>query len=488
MFGKKLYINQVNLQIEYMFRISNMGCRTLCQISLVLFFCSLTCFSQKLQVSDNDRYLVTENNEPFFYMADTAWELFHRTTREQVDMYLSKRKEQGFNVVQAVALAELDGLNEPNRYGEVPLVDNNPSKPNPEYFDHVDYVIEKADSLGIYIALLPTWGDKVFKESWGVGPEVFTVQNAMAFGKWIGNRYKDKNNIIWVIGGDRNPRAGTDDVAIWNSMAEGVAEAAGGYENTLMTYHPQPNAEGGSSRWFHDEPWLDFNMHQTGHCANQPTYQLIAADYDLTPPKPVIDGEPLYEDHPNCFNAKELGYSVASDIRRIMYWNVFAGAFGQTYGSHDVWQMYTNDKEGINGPLRPWPEALDLPIANQAKHLKNLFLSRPFLNRIPDQKLVVDKQKDDEHFVIATRDADGSYAMIYFPTGKESSISLSNLSGESFTVWWYDPRTGNSFQGEPLRKANEVTVKPPTSGKGNDWVLVLDTADSEIAPPGKTKS
>ena len=146
---------------------------------------------------------------------------------------------------------------------------------------------------------------------------------------------------------------------------------------------------------------------QTGHCANQPTYQLIAADYGLTPHKPVIDGEPLYEDHPNCFNAKELGYSVASDIRRIMYWNIFAGAFGQTYGCHDVWQMYTNDKEGINGPLRPWPEALDLPMANQVKHLKNLFLSRPFLDRIPDQKMVIGEQIDDHNYVIATKGQSG---------------------------------------------------------------------------------
>lgn len=448
---------------------------------------SMTCFAQKLKVSENGRFLVTENNEPFFWMADTAWELFHRCSREEVDKYLTKRKSQGFNVIQAVALAELDGLNGPNRYSETPLFDNDPTKPNPAYFEQVDYVIDKADSLGMYIAFLPTWGDKVFKNSWGVGPEVFNTKNARPFGEWIGNRYKDKRNIIWVIGGDRNPRKGTTDVAIWNEMAEGVASAAGGYENTLMTFHPQPDEKGGSSRWFHEESWLDFNMHQTGHCANQPTYQLIRNDYSLKPVKPVLDGEPLYEDHPNCFNAKELGYSVADDIRRIMYWNVFEGAFGQTYGCHDVWQMYTPEKEGINGPLRPWQKALDLPMANQVEHLKNLFLSRPFLSRIPDQTMMVDTQKDDEHYVIATRDAEGSYAMVYFPTGQERKLSLSNLKGSTLTVWWYDPRTGNSYPSEPIEKIGEVSVQPPTSGKGNDWVLVLDAEDSQASPPGKSR-
>ena len=191
---------------------------------------------------------------------------------------------QGFlYVIQAVILAELDGLNDPNRYGETPLINDNPSKPNPSYFEHVDYVINKAKSFGMYIALLPTWGDKVFKNSWGTGPEVFSKENSRTFGEWIGNRYKDKENIIWVIGGDRNPRDGTDDIAIWNEMAKGIVEAAGGYENTLMTFHPQPGEAGGSSRWFHEQPWLDFNMHQTEHCANQPTYRLIKNDYYLPP-------------------------------------------------------------------------------------------------------------------------------------------------------------------------------------------------------------
>ncbi len=454
---------------------------------LFIFGFSLSCHAQKLKVSENGRFLVTENNEPFFWMADTAWELFHRCSREEVDMYLAKRKSQGFNVIQAVTLAELDGLNDPNRYGETPLIDNDPTTPNPTYFEHVDYVIDKADSLGMYIALLPTWGDKLYRNSWGTGPEVFHMENSRLFGKWIGNRYKDKENIIWVIGGDRNPRDESDDVAIWNEMAEGIAEAAGGYKNTLMTYHPQPSKDGGSSQWFHKEAWLDFNMHQTGHCANQPTYRLIKKDYELKTVKPVLDGEPLYEDHPNCFNAKELGYSLAEDIRRIMYWNVFAGAFGQTYGCHDVWQMYTLDKDGINGPLRLWQQALDLPMANQVKHLKNLFLSRPFLTRIPDDAMVLDEQQDDENYVIATRDLEGSYAMFYFPTGQERKLSVADLKGTAFRVWWYDPRTGNSFKGEPLRKLKSISVQPPTSGKGNDWVLVLDSEERQALPPGKIK-
>lgn len=448
-----------------------------------LVFLTYSVNGQKLKVSDNHRYLVTEDGKPFFWMADTAWELFHRCDREESKMYLEKRAKQGFNVIQAVALAEIDGLHTPNPYGETPLLNDNPETPNAKYFDHVDYIIEQADSLGIYIALLPTWGDKLSKKGWGIGPEIFNEKNARVFGNWIGERYKDFDNIIWIIGGDRNPREGSDDVEVWNQMAEGIAEVAGGYENTLMSYHPQPKEDGGSSTWFHNEKWLDFNMHQTGHCANQGTYKHIAHDYALNPTKPVLDGEPLYEDHPNCFNAKELGHSIPEDIRRIMYWNVFAGAFGQTYGCHDVWQMYKLDKEGINQPLRPWPVALDLPMANQVRHLKALMLSRPFLTRIPDQTMVLDNQEEDNSFVIATRDSEGAYAMIYFPTGKSVDIDLSKISGSRLKSWWFDPRTGNAYEALEIKKSNSVSITPPTFGKGHDWVLVVDDISKGFETP-----
>ena len=449
---------------------------------LVTFlFLSLTslCFGQKLQVSQNGRFLVTETGKPFFWMADTAWELLHRCDREEIDMYLEKRASQGFNVIQTVVLAELDGLNTPNPYGHIPLNENDPSKPNESYFEHVDYAIDKASKLGLYIALLPTWGDKLNTKSWGIGPEIFNPENARNFGAWIGSRYADRENLIWVIGGDRNPRENSTDKEVWNVMAEGIASGAGGYDDTLMTFHPQPKENGGSSTWFHKEPWLDFNMHQTGHCADHGTYKHIRHDYDLSPAKPVLDGEPLYEDHPNCFNAKELGFSAAEDIRRIMYWNVFAGAFGQTYGCHDVWQMYEPDREPVNQPLRPWKIALDMPMANQVKHLKSLMLSRPVLTRIPDQTLIMNSQSDDENYVIATRDSKGTYAMIYFPTGKTTRLDLSMLKGDQFDSSWYDPRTGVSFPGPSMRKMTPVDIKPPSSGKGQDWVLVIDAQMSK---------
>src|SRR5688500_1317105 len=155
----------------------------------------------RLKVSDNKRFLVKDDGTPFFYLADTAWELFHRLNREEAERYLKNRADKQFTVIQAVVLAELDGLNDPNPYGHKPLAGNDPTKPNEDYFKHVDSIVNKAEKLGLFVGMLPTWGDK-WNKKWGAGPEIFTTNNARSFGAFLGKRYKDKP-IIWIVGGDR---------------------------------------------------------------------------------------------------------------------------------------------------------------------------------------------------------------------------------------------------------------------------------------------
>ncbi len=445
---------------------------------LVLGFASAQEIEGPIAVHPGNKYLMTSEGEPFFWMADTAWELFHRLDTEEAAFYLDKRKSQGFNVIQAVVLSELDGINEPNANGDKPFLSLEKWEYNEAYFRHVDKVIQMAFEKGIHIALLPTWGDKLFKDSWGTGPEIFTPETAYSYGKWIGNRYKDQPNLIWVLGGDRNPRENSADVKVWNEMARGIVETQNPSNRQLITFHAQPTSPGGSSNWFHKEEWLSINMHQTGHCPDQSTYEKITYDLNLSPQKPTIDGEPMYEEHPKCFNAKEFGYSEATDIRRIMYWNVFAGAAGQTYGCHAVWQMYDLDKTPVNAPLKPWKLSLDLEVANQVKHLKNLMLSKEYFSRIPDQNLVADVQKDDEFYVAGTRDEAGNYVLFYFPSGKKTKVNLSKMNGEKITGKWFDPRTGVSFPlKETLQKTSSLMVTPPSEGRGNDWVLILEAVN-----------
>jgi hypothetical protein len=432
--------------------------------------------SAQFTISSNHRYLL-KDGKPFYWLGDTAWELFHKLTKEEADQYLKRRTEQGFTVIQAVALAELDGLHTPNAYGDVPLINDDPTRPSEAYFKQVDYVIDKANEYHLNIALLPTWGDKVYKNSWGAGPVIFDTANAKVYGRWIGNRYKNKTNIIWILGGDRNPRNASD-VAIWNAMGEGIMEATDG--KAIISFHPQP-CDSGSATWFHQQKWLSFNMFQNGHCRDLAVYDNIQRAYNLLPVKPVIDAESLYEDHPVCFNVKDLGTSSAYDVRKYAYLDVFAGAFGNTYGCHDIWQFYSSKHEGVNGPHFFWQDAMNLRGANQMKFVRRLMESHPILERVPDQSLIVENNLAPSERIQATRGAD--YAFIYSSEGKPFTVLPGKIKGNILNAYWYNPRDGRTIDLEKINNTERKKFTPPSSGYGQDWVLVLDDASKNYPKP-----
>jgi hypothetical protein len=433
-----------------------------------------------LKVSENRRFLVHADGTPFFYLGDTAWELFHRLTREEAEKYLENRRQKGFTVIQAVALAELDGLNDPNPYGHRPLLGNDPARPDVregpanDYWDHVDFIVDRAREKGIYIGMLPTWGDKVTK-AWGVGPVVFTPENAAVYGRFIGARYKDRPNILWILGGDRPPDKSLD---LWREMAKAIREVDKGRH--LMTYHPSGGSS--TSKWFHNDEWLDFNLLQSGHNYNVPNYNMITADYNRTPVKPCIDGEPRYEDHPAGFKTQN-GYMNDYDSRQAAYWALFAGAHGHTYGCHDIWQMFAPGRKPISWARTNWYDALDLPGAWDMWHVRTLMESRPVIKRVPDPSLIDGDAGSGADHVRATRGED--YAFVYIPTGKPVTVQMGKVSGTKVKAWWFDPRRGVSFPAGDWANEGTQVCTPPSNGRGNDWVLVMDDVSKKYPPPGK---
>jgi hypothetical protein len=447
-----------------------------------------------LRVSENQRFLVDPNGKPFFYLADTAWELFHRLTREEAVRYLDLRASQHYTAIQAVALAELNGLTDPNPYGDLPLIDSDPAKPavtpgnSPnnaaayDYWDHVDYIVDQANRRGIYIALLPTWGS--WATTFGARDhKALNSANAQAYGEFLGKRYGRKG-IIWLLGGDRPPE-GVE--ATWRALAKGIAIGVSGkedYSAVLMSYHPRGGQT--SSTAFHNDDWLDFNMHQTGHGLAQTVkpWARIQRDYQRTPTKPVLDGEPLYEDHPLAFRAREHGYSFDAHIRQRAYWSVFAGSFGHTYGNHSVWQMYAPGRKPVNGPLFYWNEAIHRPGAAQMQHLRALIESRPVLDRVPDDSLIP-QPLDDADRITATRGKD--YLFVYSGQGRKFTVNLGQIGGTQLKAWWFNPRTGTATAIEgAIDNSGTREFTPPSEGFGSDWVLVLDDAAKGYPAPVRT--
>ncbi len=429
---------------------------------------------EKLTVSENGRFLIFEDGTPFFYLGDTAWELFHRLTIEEAELYLENRRSKGFTVIQAVILAEQDGLNFPNANGDLPLFNNNPLEPNEAYFQHVDKIIDIAKEKGMFIGLLPTWGDKVELRSFGIGPIVFNQKNAYEYGKYVGKRYTDQKNIIWIIGGDRNCSI---NYQIFNAMAQGIKDND---PNHLMTFHPTQT----SSECFHHAKWLDFNTCQSGHGEKFiPNYDIITHDYMLIPIKPCMDSEPIYEEHPIKWDPQN-GYSNDIDVRRAAYWALFSGAHGHTYGAHSIWQFYTEKRNPVNYPLKPWDESLDLPGAFDMLHLRRLMESRPMISRIPDQSIIKSETGSSKNRIIATR-GDG-YAFIYIPEQKLITIDLGQNSPDKLTSWWFNPRNGEAIlikENQYFKNGTQRTFFTPVGGI--DWVLVIDDSTKEYKAPGE---
>lgn len=435
----------------------------------------------QLKVSENQRYLMDEDENPFFWLGDTGWLLFSKLNRAEAEEYLDNRVEKGFNVIQVMVVHHLAVS---NVYGDSALVKGDISIPALtegnifedttayDFWDHADYIIDLAEKKGLYMALVPVWGTNV-KEG-GI-----SRQQADIYSSWLAKRYAEKSNIIWLNGGDTK---GCDSTATWNIMGQNYHKLA---PNHLTTFHPFGRMQ--SSLWFHNAQWLDFNMFQSGHrrydqddtekAYGQDNYKYVTDDLATSPLKPTIDGEPSYEGIPQGLHDPTEPFWNDNDLRRYAYWSVFAGGFGFTYGNSAVMQMSRPiDETPAYGVREYWTEAIDMPGARQMVHLKKLLLSKSYFERIPDQSLIAAGQGEKYDYQVATRGK--NYALIYTHNGREMQISMGKIAGDKVAASWFNPRNGKQTVIGKFENNGTHTFNPPGEMEdGNDWVLILDSVE-----------
>ncbi len=454
-----------------------------------------------LQVARDGHHLEKKDGTPFFWMGDTAWGLFSNLDSLEVITYFDHRKKQKFNVIQCSVIH--GGADRTNVYGETPFVDRDVTKPNEAFWQNVDHVVQQSLKKELYLAILPAWARTYIEPGKGNAEDKIFSANpsgSYTYGKFLGNRYKEYSNIVWVLGGDTQ---GTRDT-IYDQMAKGIRDGAANEKinGALMTFHPKggtyrPPATS-SGEFYHEKDWLDFNMIQSGHRIGNRNFERIYEDYSRSPTKPTIDAEPCYEHHPAMHDYKH-GEFFAHHLRRRGYWSVLAGGFGFTYGGSGIYQMSTKTRKGKDSHFKNyWHDALDYVGANDMKHLRALFESRPFVNpaRIPDQSLVIsppDPIDIDKH-IQAARAEDFSYIIAYFTSGASGKLRLKNAGQRTYKAWWYNPRDGKTYDGFgnesnlPFDEVNSDNVgifdPPGSTHPDNDWALVLDDVASGYKKPG----
>lgn len=422
-----------------------------------------------LRVSDDGRYIVKRDGTPFFWLADTAWSLFNATTLTDVDTYLEDRAGKEFTVTQAVLYN--DEVYATNASNQPVFLNDNPATPNPAYFQQVDYTVQKALSLGMFVEILPTWGDAVAATD---SRRVFNTDNAYAYGLWLGSHYASQPNIIWSLGGDW-PVNTPDVQATWRALAMGLQAGDGG--SHLITFHPTGGQS--SSQYFSaSDTWLTFNEVQSGHTRDSANYNLVTTAYNSSPTKPVLDAEANYEDIPNSLNPANPPLTDY-DVRKKTYWSLFAGAFGAAYGNYEVYQFYS----GNNPNLLQWEDALNTPGASEMRYARRLMESRPYVGRVPDQSLIIGSSLNGTDHIQATRGGDNSYAFIYTASGQYFTVDMTKISGSTVNAAWFNPRDGTEQWAGQYSNTGTQSFAPPSSGDGNDWVLVLDDASKSYAEP-----
>ena len=421
-----------------------------------------------LRVSENKRHLVDiRNNKPFLFLSQTLWAMARRMTREQIIETLDVCAAQGFTAIQLIAHGHYMGE---NVYGDLPFDDENFECPtitsgaHPDdtaaydWWDHLEFILEEAIKRDLVICLLPTW-----REQWNQKKNL-TGKNAFAYGNFIGKRYRHLNkSIIWVMGGDAAPDSNTK-VDIHRELAKGISFGINkkeNYDNLMMTYHTHGPT---ITNTFLDEkePYMDFNTIQSGHSLEN-LEGMLEESY-ATQHKPTLDFEPHYDKN---------GLLI-DETRTTIYWGVFSGGFGASYGNWNTWHCGGRNDIAVF----KIPDSFLQSFGSQIKHLGTLLNSHPMELRIPNQKVLVNNSTSGMERILANSASDSSYIFVYSPKGAPFTVDLSFIKGKKIHYRWFNPRNGAiTDEGSFKRKATVKAFSPPSRGErfsGHDWVLIMD--------------
>jgi hypothetical protein len=418
----------------------------------------------QISLSANKRFLVDQNGCPFLMQGDSAWSLIVGLTDAEAEQYLRNRRQKGFNTIM-VELVEHKFCRRPplNEAGDAPFTSPGDfSTPNEAYFAHADSIIRKAAENGIQVLLAPLYlGYKGTDEGWMEEVLKLAPAKCLAYGRYLGKRYKDFDNIIWLMGGDRNPEAALEKVDL---VALGIREF-----DKRHLFSADPDPEYSAVDRYSGGGWLDFNTTYTYDIV----HQKLLADYNRTPALPFILIESSYEGEHNTSEVQ---------VRRQAYWAVLCGGFGHVMGNNPIWHF--------NGPgLYPakitWQPAMDLPGSVGMMYWGRLFRSRAWFDLVPDQRHEVVTGGLGEFngldYLAAARTSDGSTVIAYMPTSRTITVDMSKVSGVQANGWWFDPRTGRATAAGSFPTRGFCVFDPPGHG---DWVLVLDDSAKHFPAPG----
>ena len=402
-------------------------------------------------LSAGERVFEHADGTPFFWLADTAWSASTRATIGEWEEYLEHRDDQGFNVVQINALRQHDGSRPHDR---LPFGDEwDLSRPNHDYFHHLDEMVEMCHGRGIVTALVALWFDYApgANVDWGVPEErrhEHSPEQARTLGRYLGARY-GAYGATWLVSGDSE--FNEECVAVYREAGDAIGASC---QYPLRTAH-QPGGQN-TPTIVNEEEWVDYHMYQSGHTHDRsvPERQAIECRL-LDPARPVLNGEPCYAEM-NAHSTDEL--LDRETVRAAGWLSVLSGAnAGLTYGVLGIWPWHREGDtfEGANvwGNPNPWDESLMAPSAGDYSLLAETLSQCAFETLSPRPDTLEGKETGEAAAVL--QDA----VLVYLEEGRD--VVLHEMPPLE-TTEWLDPETGDTHDADGRVDDETLRVPGPT--------------------------
>jgi len=427
-----------------------------------------------LKISANHRYFEDQAGKPFFWQAETPWLILQNLSPQDISTLIGIRVKQGFTVIQVMALPP-DPQSGKNVNGNHPFLNLDISKPDTAYFGYLKKGIKIAEKQDVVVLMNTIWkgccgGD------WGKIIIQNGTERCRLYGRFLGTFFKDCPNLLWIQGGDNDPREQTDH---YRQIALGILDIN---PSALQTYHASSGHSSTDMLPAVDHKWLNFNftytyfpekqgvwLHETGFGILPEIYEMNHHEYQKQNDMPFVIGEAQYEGE----SSKGLDITSADVVRRQAWWAMLSGACGHAYGSWN-WKV---------GP--DWRKVEQDSGAWQMRWVKSFFEKVPWYNLIPDTegKIIVSeagKYGSDEYLVAAST-ADHSLIVIYCPPTSTPTSEFtvgSNYINKTAVIRWFDPTTGTFSKAKISFSGNQkgIRILPPgkNASGSTDWVLLIE--------------
>jgi hypothetical protein len=416
-----------------------------------------------LKVAPGNRYLVDQNNHPFFWSGDAAWSLVAQLNMSDAGLYLENRKDKGFTVVMVSLIEHKFCTNPPaNIYGELPFTGSPFITPNEKYFAHADSVIEEACKNNIVVLLAPLYlGYDCKDEGWCAEVKSASAADLYTWGKYVGSRCKKFSNIVWLIGGDTDPSPVKDKVL---GMVKGIRES-----DTIHLFSAHNQPEKLASDPWPGETWLSVN---NVYSYDSAIYNFYRKAWDMKPVRPYFQVESAYENEHN---------STPQELRSYSYWAILSGAMGFVFGNCPVWHFgaartwcHTTD----------WKKELNNAGSESMDNLQRLFRSLSWQTLVPDfeNKLIVSGYgtRGTKDHVASARTSDGNAIIAYLPSKRTVNVDMTRIQGQRAKCRWYDPSNDKASEIGTYPTSGTRSFTPDSRG---DWVLVIENDARKLPLP-----